>query len=76
MPFALAATKKINKNSSIAEEFNFEGQLIGLIDFDPTGSNTLGYAGKPNTSPFLDASIKSSSAASHSLILSYEIPRE
>ena len=28
--------------------------LIGLIDFDPTGSNTLGYAGKPNTSPFLD----------------------
>ena len=30
IPFAFAATKKINKNSSIAEELNFIGHLIAL----------------------------------------------
>jgi hypothetical protein len=33
IPFALAATKKIIKNSSIAPLFNFEGQLIDFNFF-------------------------------------------
>ena len=34
IPFALAATKKITKNSSMAPLFNFTGQLIAFKFFD------------------------------------------